>query len=161
MKRTNKRMDSILEQINNGKSEAITILPNTLQELIFPNTKRVYDCIIIDNKDKVIPEKVNYDRIISMHGDQVGYEVSCNEVRISDYINGGKRSDEVRLAQTVMQGWKYKLKNEYPQYNFCINLICTNEDTTLRLYRYRDNEKRWLTKDLESYLEEAILEEIF
>lgn len=154
-------MDSILEQINNGKSEVITILPNALQELIFPNTKRVNDCIIIDNKDEVIPEKVNYGRVISMYGDQIGYEASCNEVRISDYIKEGEKIDEVRLALIVMQGWKYKLKKEYPQYNFCINLICTNEYTTLRFYLCRGNEKRWLKKDLESYLEEAILEEIF
>lgn len=161
MRRTNERMNNILEQVNSEKPGVITILPNALQELIFPNTKRVHDCIIIDNRNEVIPEKVNYNRVMSMYGDQIGYKASCNEVRISDYINEGKRIDEVRLAQIVIQGWRYKLKKEYPQDNFWIDLICTNDYTTLRFYLCRDSTKGWLKEDLESYLEEAILEEIY
>lgn len=161
MQRMNKNMTNILEQIEQEKSNVITVLPKEMHNLIFPNIQQIHDCIIIDNKNEISEQMVDYDRIIAMHGDKTGYEASCNEVRINDYIQKGDEFDVIRLANIIIEGWKYKLKKEYPQSTFCIGLTCNKGYVTLRFHTCRDTEKGWLLQDLEGYQDEAILEEVF
>ncbi|HAG42625.1 MAG TPA: hypothetical protein DCL31_03625 [Clostridium sp.] len=102
-------------------------------------------------------ENINFKRILSMFGDRTGYEASCNEIRINDYIDCSDEFSVIQLAEIIMDTWKYKLKTEYPKYRFCIILSFIEGYATLRCHVVRENESPWLKDDLDEYEYEAIM----
>ncbi|AVQ47802.1 hypothetical protein C7M60_18785 [Clostridium botulinum] len=94
-----------------------------------------------------------------MCGDRTGYEASCNEIRINDYVDVYDDYNILSLSKVIIQAWKYKLKTEYPEYKFLIILAYREGYATLRFHVFRENEGTWLVNDLNAYKEEAILVE--
>ncbi|CAM2897755.1 hypothetical protein HAHI6034_01790 [Hathewaya histolytica] len=124
---------------------------------MIPNFKEVHDCIIIDMNNEINVENVNFKRILSMFRDRTGYEASCNEIRINDYIDYSDEIGILQLAEIIVDTWKYKLKIEYPQYKFCIILSFREGYVTMRFHVIRENENSWLKADLDEYKNEAIM----
>lgn len=155
--RTNKNMISLLEKAKIKKEEVIKISTDNLSKIMSPNFKEVHDCIIIDMNNEIKVENVNFKRILSMFRDRTGYEASCNEIRINDYIDYSDEVAVLQLAEIIMDTWKYKLKTEYPQYRFCIILSFSQGYVTIRFHVIRENESSWLKADLDEYKDEAIM----
>lgn len=155
--RTNKNMRDLLEKVKIKKEEVIKINTNNLSKIMSPNFKEVHDCIINDMDNEIKEENVNFKRILSMFGDRTGYEASCNEIRINDYIDYSDEIAVLQLAEIIMDAWKCKLKIEYPQYRFCIILSFSEGYVTMRFHVIRENESSWLKADLDEYKDEAIM----
>lgn len=130
---------------------------SNLSDLMYPKIKEIYDCILIDIKDEIEEERINFSRVIKMYGDKTGYESSCNEFRINDFVECGSDLEVIKMTLPVMESWKEKLECDFPQYNFYLILSFSDGYATLRMHRKRNDEKNWLTNDLESYKHEAIL----
>jgi hypothetical protein len=159
--RTNKNMMDLLEKVKVEKEEVIKISTDNLSKIMNPNFKKVHDCIIIDMNNEIKVENVNFKRILSMFRDRTGYEASCNEIRINDYIDYSSEVAVLRLAEIIMDTWKYKLKTEYPQYRFCIILSFSESYATMRFHVIREEESSWLKTDLDEYKDEAIMVQEF
>ncbi len=157
MIKTNKNMKKLLEKVKIEKEQLIEINPDKLSKIMIPNFKEVYNCVIIDMNNEVKEENINFERILSMFGDRTGYEASCNEIRINDYIDYSDEFAVIQLAEIIMDTWKYKLKIEYPKYGFCIILSFSEGYATLRCHVVRENESSWLKDDLDEYKDEAIM----
>ncbi len=155
--RTNKNMIELLKKTKIKKEEVIKINTDNLAKIMIPNFKEVHDCIIIDMNNEINVENVNFKRILSMFRDRTGYEASCNEIRINDYIDYSDEIVVLQLAEIIMDTWKYKLKTEYPQYKFCIILSFSEGYVTMRFHVVRENESSWLKADLDEYKHEAIM----
>ena len=161
MIKMNKNMKGLLEKVKTEKEELIKISPDKLSKIMIPNFKEVYDCIIIDMNNEITEEKINFKRILSMFGDRTGYEASCNEIRINDYIDYSDEFAVIELAEIIMDTWKYKLKLEFPKYRFCIILSFSEGYTTLRFHSVRENEGSWLKGDIDEYKDTAIIVQEF
>ena len=159
--RANKKMRDLLEESKIKKEEVIKISIDNLSKIMSPNFKEVHNCIINDINNEINVENVNFKRILSMFGDRTGYEASCNEVRINDYIDYSDEAAVLQLAEIIMDTWKYKLKAEYPQYRFCIILSFSEGYVTMRFHVIRENESSWLNADLDEYKDEAIMVQEF
>jgi hypothetical protein len=108
--------------------------------------------------NEIIVENINFGRMLSKFKDKTGYEASCNEIRINDYVD--YYSDEVallQLAEIIMTAWEYKLRTAYPQYKFCMILSFNDGYATMRFHIIRENENPWLKADLNGYKNEAIM----
>lgn len=161
MIRANKNMIDLLEKEKIKKEELIKINADNLYKIMLPNFKEVHDCIIIDNNSEIKLENVNFKRILSMFRDRTGYEASCNEIRINDYIDYSDEIAVLQLSKIIMDTWKYKLKTKYPQYKFCIIISFSNGYVTMRFHVVRENESSWLKADLDEYKDEAIMVQEF
>lgn len=157
----NKNMKSLLEKVKIEKEGLIKINPGKLSTIMLPRFKEVYDCIIIDMNNEIKEENINFKRILSMFGDRTGYEVSCNEIRINDYIDYSDEFAVIQLAEIIMDTWKYKLKSEFPKYRFCIILSFSEGYATLRCHAVRENEGSWLKGDIDEYKDSAIIVQEF
>jgi hypothetical protein len=155
--RTNKKMMDLLEKVKIKNEEVIKISTYNLSKIMFPNFKEVHGCIIIDMNNEINVQNVDFKRILSMFKDRTGYEASCNEVRINDYIDYYDESAVLQLAEIVANTWRYKLKIEYPQNRFCIIISFNGSYVTMRFHIIRENESTWLKYDLDEYRDEAIM----
>lgn len=154
-------MKCLLEKLKSEKEDFIQINPEKLSKIMLPNFKEVYDCIIIDMNNEIKEENINFKRILSMFGDKTGYEASCNEIRINDYIDNSDEFAIIKLAKIIMESWKYQLIAKYPKNKFCIILSFCEGYTTLRCHVIRKNESSWLKGDLDEYSDEAIIVQEF
>lgn len=161
MIKMNKNMRSLLERVKIEKEEFIKINPVRLSTIMYPGFKKVYDCIIIDMDNEISEENINFKRILSMFGDRTGYEASCNEIRVNDYIDYCTEFAVIQLTEIIMDTWKYKLKSEFPKYKFCIMFSLSEGYATLRFHVIRENEGSWLKNDIEEYEDSAILVQEF
>lgn len=141
----------------NETNEYITLSTDNMLKILNPNFIQVYDCIIIDTNNEIKAENINFKRILSMFQDRTGYEASCNEVRINDYIDCPNKMGILKAAEIVMKVWEKKLVSEYPQYKFCIIFSFNEGYATLRFHVLRENEQPWLKSDLETYKDEALM----
>ncbi|WP_460263628.1 hypothetical protein [Clostridium sporogenes] len=159
MIRTNKLMERLLENLIERDKNLIKVKVGNISTILFPNLIKVHDCIIVDIEKEVTEEDINFKEIISMYGDRTGYEASCNEIRINDYVDFYDDYNILSLSKVIIQAWKYKLKTEYPGYKFLIILAYREGYATLRFHIFREDEGTWLLNDLNVYKEEAILVE--
>ncbi|WP_458104638.1 hypothetical protein M1D69_02905 [Bacillus sp. PK3-037] len=133
---------------------------SNLKDIITPNIVKVDDCFILDLEDEFTDSStINWNRILKMYGDKTGYEASCNELRINDYLDYNDLSDEEILlyALQVMDGWEHHLKEKFPEHKFVVIISIDEGFATLRFYKYREEESSWLKPDIEEYRTEAIL----
>ncbi|NOW04336.1 hypothetical protein [Clostridium beijerinckii] len=158
MIKINEKMKELLKKVEKLEIET-EIKADELAKIMFVNFKEVYNCIIIDMNNTIKEESINFQRILSMFGDRTGYEASCNEIRINDYINYSDEGTVIQLGKLILNAWKDKLKTEYPEYNFCIIFSFSNGFGTMRFHVIREDESRWLESDLNKYKDEAIIVE--
>ena len=128
-----------------------------MDKLLNPYIVEVNDSVILDFEREMEPEKIDFERILSMFQDRTGYEASCNEIRINDYIECDDEIATLKTAMIVMNVWKNYLLREYAQYKFCLILSCSEGYATIRFHVLRDNEHPWLKGDIEEYTSNALL----
>ena len=158
MKIYNQNMKALLKDVNIKKQNIIKIDLNKLEKIINPKIIEVNDCIILDLNNTIIEKNINFDFILKTFGDKVGYESSCNEIRINDYIISGSFNSIVKLSFKIIEILKDRLTSKYPNDKFCIIFSSDNKYVTLRFYKIRKYEKTWLNeKDLDKYKQEAIM----
>ncbi len=160
MERTNHRMDTIIQEVLNYDCTSSSMNIENICLLLYPEFKEVNGCILLNLSEGSIPNKINIEKVIQTYGDFTAYECSCNEIRLNDYIDyteGNERSI-LKFALQLQKSWIVKIKRDYPSYKFCFVLSYDGEFATLRFHRIRENERLFLTDDLESYTEEGIIE---
>lgn len=156
----NKKMEGILQSVNDDFKSTAIISLNNLKEILLPKFAVVDGSILLKlDAGNNIPQKLDLEIIKRLYIDKTGYEASRNELRVNDYIKYVKNEVQVVLsfALQILECWSFKLKNDFPQYKFNLILSCDNENVTLRFHRKRNNEVDWLEKDLEGYGENAVL----
>lgn len=121
-------------------------------------TKMIRDCIIYDQEGDLDEGEINFERALQFHGDWTGYEASCNEIRVTDYLDIKKKN--MSNIFEILNYLKKELLNMYPNRNFCIIISIDESDITVRFHTYREEEGMWISEDLESY-DNPILYEIF
>lgn len=155
--KANSKMNYIIKNTFLSEESDNNISLRNLLRLLQPNIKNIYDCLIIDNENEIEIEKIDIDKILQIYGDRTGYEASCNEIRINDYINGENIDFRkvLDLGFKTLDIWCNILKKDYPYNEFCLIISCDKESVTLRFHKVRHNESMWLSENLEGY-EEAV-----
>ncbi|WOC56480.1 hypothetical protein [Bacillus halotolerans] len=159
MEYTNKNMKRLKERLEDLSNTNKVDLSN-LKDIISPNIVKVDDCFILDLEDELTDNPtINWNRILKMYGDKTGYEASCNELRINDYLDYSDLSGEEILfyALQVVDGWEHHLKEKFPEHKFVVIISIDEGFATIRFYKYREKESSWLKADIEEYGNEAIL----
>lgn len=154
---TNSNMKKLLEYILVHPSiEEISLNTQQLKVLFSPSLKKVRDCIIITEKESDKLE-IAFDNVIKMYGDKTGYEASNTETRINCYFeNEISIVTATQIALMVIEIWALKLKQMEPDSQFCLIMCCDNEHVEIRFHKVRDDEVRWLSNNLENYIDEAV-----
>lgn len=113
---------------------------------IVSKTRLFNDCILYDVSN---PETINWDYILQINGDLIGFEASQSEIIIPDEIfceNG------INIFLTELE----KLFNKrFPNKRVCF-ILSHNGLGLLRFHTYRLDDGLWLDSDLENY-QEAVL----
>lgn len=154
---TNSKMRDLLKQISEdtGKEE-LRLNMNQLSDLLEPDFKQVKDCVVIAKKSVAELEE-GLPKAIKMYMDKTGYEAANTETRINTYFDN-KISMEAgtKIALMILDIWSLVLKKLEPDSQFCF-IMCSDENRVeIRFHKVRDNEKRLLANDLESYKDGAV-----
>lgn len=147
-------MKQILERSKVDENKIVDLLSG-IQNVMNPKFKNIHGCLIIDNEDALTEEKVNIQRILNMYGDKTGYEASCNEVRINDFLEdeGLTENELIQLGLIIADKWREKLGKSFQKNQYVFILVSNEGYVTLRFHMKRDEEKEWLNYDLEKYQE--------
>ncbi|AUG56727.1 hypothetical protein [Acetivibrio saccincola] len=127
-------------------------------DYILSKTKIIKNCIIFDEKNDLEEKNINFEKILKFCGDWTGYEVACNEIRITDYISF--KQEEFYMVSRILNYLKLGLSKMYCTRKFCIIISIDNNHVVLRFHTYRENEGLWIKEDLEGY-ENPIIYEVF
>lgn len=158
MLRVNKRMENLIEKVSKYECTNEKMSIESICKLISPEFKEIDGFFLLCFDGEEIPKRINVDKVIQVYGDRTGYECSCNEIRLNDYIDyvEGNSICVLKFALQLQKSWEIKVKSEYPEYKFCFILTYDEEYATLRFHKIRDEEEPYLLPDLESYSEDAI-----
>lgn len=158
MKIVNRNMEKILSDIDIKEENIIKVDLNKLEKILNPNFIEIHECIILNSHNKIMQKNIDFKLIIKRFGDRVGYEASCNEIRVNDYIIEGTFNSIVKLSFNIIDILQYKLQSKYPNNEFSIVFSSDKEYITLRFYKIREDEKPWLKEEnLDGYVDEAIM----
>jgi len=149
---TNQKMKMLIKKAKESKkNEILQLEMNDLAMFFSPNLKQVYDCIIISNKKEEELE-LGFIDAIKMHTDRTGYEASNTETPISlCFENGISEETAIIIGLMVIDVWSIKIKQLDKDSKYCFILASCDGDVEVRFHKVRNNEKSWLTSDLESY----------
>ncbi len=152
--KTNLKMSVLLEESHHTNELLQT---SSLKRILHPIIKDVYGCSVIDNEDEIDVDRIDFDTIIERHGDRTGYEASCNDTRINDYIDDDtiEHKELISIGLEIIEMWMMQLKSLYPGKRFTFIMSSDSVYVTLRFYQIRDNDVEYLCDNLEDY-EEAI-----
>ncbi len=116
-----------------------------------------FECVVIvDFNNEMKQGGLNHDWILSQYGDYSGYEASCNEMRVSDYID----INNIQPAPFILRligNLKSILKRKYPQFNFILIGIIKSNEIEIRFHSLRHNEKGWLSENIDEYKESIVI----
>ena len=116
---------------------------------IVSKTKCINDCILYDEFGDLEQKKINWDFVLKNHQDWTGYEVSRNEILISELLFHEK------YVFDFLSELKNQLKDKFPQRKFCI-IMSYGDRAHLRFHTFRVMEGLWLSPEVDEY-EEPIL----
>lgn len=153
----NNEMMKCIISTNSYDAEKITQKVDEFSRKVFSTIKLIDDCIVVlDFHNRRENGKLNYDKIVSLHGDYTGYEAFCNEMRISDYIdvNG---FETVPFILRLIENLKSVLMKMYPQFHFVLIGIINAKETEIRFHMLRKNELGWLSENIDEYKEATIV----
>lgn len=146
---------------NNYDEEKIIQKVDEFSEKVFSTIKMIDECVVIVDLNNEIKQGVlNYDWILSQYGDYAGYEASCNEMRVSDYIDIDN-IQPIPFILRLIEKLKSILKKTYPQFNFVLIGIMKTEEIDIRFHILRHNEKGWLSEDIDEYKEAIVIDTLF
>jgi hypothetical protein len=158
MVKMNNEMLKFIISINSYDEESINLKVDEFSQKVFSTIKLIDDCVVIvDYHNEMKQGVLNYDKILSRYGDYTGYEASCNELRISDFIEI-KNFEEAPFLLRLLNNLKTFLNNRYPQYNFVIIGCIKKSEIELRFHILRKNEESWLSEDIDEFNEAIIVE---
>lgn len=127
-----------------------------LDKIKDPHIVTVNDCFILDIDHSLMVDEINWGKVLAFFGDYTGYESSCNEIRIDDFLPCDLDSDRLlQISLQVMDRWVETLKLSYPENSFIVILSCDLDHATLRFHKWREGEGVWMNEDLEQF-EEAV-----
>lgn len=155
MDRFNKEMKTALEKIDEYRD---MINYNRILKIVKAEFYEVEGCILRKKEKKI--NKLSIGKIIRVYGNRTGYEASYNEIRINDYVEEFKNGPIEGLALTlrIARDWENQLIRDFPNYTFHIVIGYDDEFTTLRFYKFREEEGSWIAIDnLEGYVSEAVM----
>lgn len=115
-----------------------------LAKMIVSDTKIIYDCLVYDKEGEIDETRINFDRIIMMHGDRTGYEVACNEIRL----------EKEMLSKSQIISFLIELDREFAtkfSKKVVIYIQELDDALELRFHSLRENEKLWLSDNLNGY----------
>ena len=111
---------------------------------ISASTKLIHDCLVYDKENEIDENKINFNKLLEMYGDKTGYEVSCNEIRIEKELIS--KSHFFFLVNELDRELEEKFSRKVVIY------IQELEDSfDLRFHSLRENEKKWLSENLDEY----------
>ncbi|MDE5984698.1 MAG: hypothetical protein K2H13_05535 [Eubacterium sp.] len=145
MLKFNEKMKVLLEQ--NVFSNIVDI--KQLCESIISKTRCINDCILYDEDAELDEKTINWDFVLKINFDLSGYEVSQNELVLTDDLFCWDSMIE------FLTGLNSLLQNKFADKRFCL-IVHYNGIGVLRFHTYREEEGLWLDKALEKY-EEAVL----
>lgn len=137
----NDKMKKILIE-KEGKKHCLKI--NTIVNEIVNKTKIIKDCTIFDIDASLEEDKINFSEILNMVGDWTGYEVSCNEIRISQEV---VNASEILTLADKLSNLLYKKYNK----NIVVCISLFDDEIELRFHTLREDERLWLDKNLDKY----------
>ena len=105
IKKNDKKMKYLLNKAN-GTKEYIKMSTDNMSKILTPNFIEVYNCIIIDTNNEIKAENIDFERILLTFQDRTGYEASCNEVRLNDYIDCYDEMGLLKTAEIIMKVWE-------------------------------------------------------
>ena len=111
---------------------------------IVSGSRIVHDCLVYDKENEIDENKINFNKLFKMYGDKTGYEVSCNEIRIEKELIS--KSHFFFLINELDRELEEKFSRKVVIY------IQELEDSfDLRFHSLRENEKKWLSENLDEY----------
>ncbi|MDR3258328.1 MAG: hypothetical protein LBT51_01775 [Fusobacteriaceae bacterium] len=153
----NKKMEKLIQQAKKyKKNNKLTISLKDLSRLFNPNFVKVFDCIIIadKNENKKYLE-TRFDKSIEYLSGKIAYEIWYAETRIDDYIECKISKEEtILIGLMIIDIWSLKLKNIDNNSKFCIIMSYDNKwngSVTLVYHKIRNNESLGISEDIESY----------
>ena len=154
MEISNKKINEIFNKEHSfnyhDKSELI--------DVVWPNFVEVEGCILIKKhtEDNI---EINFEHIIQQFGDRTGFEASESHVHMIDVSKTFKRHplEGLRFAKKLLEMWSFKLKLDFPEYEFLLILTYHDDDTILRFHRIRESEETWININNIEDLEEGII----
>lgn len=156
MIKINNKMREYILEANNFSEEDINNKVKQFSDQIFSTIKAIDETVvIIDLQNEMEQEGLNHGGILELYGDYTGYEASCNDVRVNDYID----IDDVAPFPFVLrlfESLENLLKQRYPQFQFVLIASIEEKYITIRFHVLREEEGGWLSEDIDGY-EEAIL----
>lgn len=157
MVKINDAMLKCIISTNNYDEVKINQKVNEFSQKIFSFIKVIDECVVIvDFNDEMKQGGLNYDWILCQYGDYSGYEASCNEMRISDYVD----IDNIQPAPFILRlikSLKSFLKRKCPQFNFILIGIIKTDEIEIRFHSLRHNEKGWLSEEIDEYNEAIVV----
>lgn len=142
MKLNNEMVRYILSMEINDK----TIDKNVVDfaELVFTKIKLINDMIIVvDIKNEMEKEDLDYNSILKQYGDYTGFEASYNEMRVMDYIDIGN-ANPANMLLKITNELKVYLNKLFPQYSFTIIGSINKGQVSLRFHMLRQDEIGWI-----------------
>lgn len=137
--------DSMKRLLKKSRKEIDRVKLNGISQNLVQSTKLIKDCVIFDETNKLDENKINFVQVLKFFKDWTGYEIGCNELRIS-------------ISEIPYQGFMYfveklnaDLVKKYKGRKFGIILSIVNQEIDLRFHIYRADEGLWLDKDLNKY----------
>lgn len=158
MDKLNKKMGTVLTEIMDIRNG---VDYTKVSDLVNTEFYEIEGCVLRNKGEKV--ERLNIDKILCVYNDRTGYEASFNEVRINDYIEELHYGpvEGLALALRIIEDWENRLKQCFPNYTFHIIVVFDDEYTTVRFYKFRNEEGSWIDIDnLDGYSGESVLVKI-
>lgn len=152
----NKKMESILNNYFD-KSVDVSLEQIVDKSIIEPKFKFINECILIDNRDEIDEDTLNWEYIFSWSVDRTGFEAYENDIQLNGYIKEENLKDYelVKLGILVLENWRKSIEKLIGNKKCEFVMTLNNGDLTLRVYLIREGES-WLDSDLENYEQDAI-----
>ncbi|WP_258394459.1 hypothetical protein [Paenibacillus sp. MDMC362] len=141
MEISNKKIIGILNKEHSPKY----LDKSELIDVAWPDFVEVEGCILMKKytEDNI---KINIEHIIHQFGDRTGFEASENHVHMIDISKTFKKHplEGLRFAKKLLEIWSFKLKIDFPDYEFILILTYHDDDTILWFHRLRESEGTWI-----------------
>lgn len=150
--KTNRYMREILESLRfDGSEEMRLVSSERLHDLFFPPFIKIFDCIIISDKEIRLTQDAFAAVVKKLYGDRSGYEFGNNEIRVNDYFENTLSKEEgTQIGLWAIKRWITRLHEIEPQASFVFVLFSNDERTEIRFHKLRNDESP-VVVDVDSY----------
>jgi hypothetical protein len=152
---SNIKMQNLINQVSQVENSLYSkVNIENFKNICFPNFKRVYDCVVISDKETVELE-ASFDKAIKINQDKTGYEANKSETCISHLMNlsDNSLSELLHMALLIVPIWKVQISSLFMERQICFVITCNEDEVIMRYHLIREEEPNWLANDLEKYKE--------